>query len=311
MYRSAAVLYTLGAIWCLLILASIAVLVLKRLKPEKDYTELWLRTRSWWVMIGLFSFALLSHRTVALWFLGFVSFLALKEFFSMIPTRRADRRVLFWAYIAVPLQFYWAATEWYGMFIIFVPVYMFLFIAFRMVIAQSTQGFLRAAATIHWGLMTCVFSLSHLAYLLVLPRITAGGSVGGGGLLLYLVFLTEFNDIAQYCWGKTFGKHKVLPVVSPKKTWEGLVGGVLTTTAAAALLAPYLTPFDLLHALLAGLIIGVFGFVGDVSISAVKRDIGVKDMGAMIPGHGGIMDRVDSLTFTAPLFFHYTYYFYY
>ncbi|HYD19664.1 MAG TPA: phosphatidate cytidylyltransferase [Patescibacteria group bacterium] len=311
MNSPAPVFYAIGGLWCLLILASLIVFGLKKSKPEKDYTELVLRTKSWWWMIGLFSGAVLSSPPVAIGFLGFVSFLAFKEFVSQIPTRRADRRVLFWAYLSIPVQFYWAATAWYGMFIIFIPVYMFLFIGFRMIIAQATQGFLKAAATIHWGLMTCVFSVSHLAYLFVLPQIPVGGSTGGAGLLLFLVFLTQFNDVAQYCWGKTFGKHKVIPLVSPKKTWEGLLGGIFTTVAASVLLAPYLTPFSMLHAALAALIIGVFGFIGDVSISAIKRDLGVKDMGHTIPGHGGIMDRIDSLTFTAPLFFHFTYYLYY
>lgn len=314
------VLYALAGIWGLLLLASIAVFLMTRLKPQVDTGELVLRTKSWWVMIAFFTLALVSSKTVALCFLGFVSFLAFKEYVSLIPTRRADRRVLFWAYLAIIPQYYWAGAEWYGMFIIFIPVYMFLFIAFRMIIAQSTEGFLKAAATIHWGLMTCVFSISHMAYLLVLrkPETAAtraewirDDAAGGAGLLLFLVFLTQFNDVAQYCWGKMLGKHKVLPVVSPKKTWEGLIGGVLTTTAAAAAIAPLLTPFGPVQALLSGLIIGVFGFAGDVSISAVKRDLGVKDMGNLIPGHGGIMDRIDSLTFTAPLFFHYTYFFYY
>ena len=305
------VIEALEGTWFLLLLASLAVYILKKRRPHKNYSELVLRTKSWWAIIAIFSACLLASRAVALSFLAFVSFLAFKEFVSLIPTRRADRRVLFWAYLAIPAQYYLADVAWYGMFIIFIPVFMFLFIAFRMIIAQSTAGFLKSASSIHWGLMTCVFSISHMGYLLVLPKINVGGSVGGAGLLLYLVFLTQFNDVAQYCWGKTFGKNKVLPIVSPKKTWEGLVGGVLTTVVAALALAPFLTPFDRPDALLAGLIIGVFGFVGDVSISALKRDIGVKDMGSMIPGHGGIMDRIDSLTFTAPLFFHFTYYLYY
>ncbi len=297
-------------IWALLGAASIIVFALIKLKPQKNYSELAQRTKSWWIMLAVFTVAMLTNRTVSLCFLGFISFLALKEFLSIIPTRRADRRVLFWAYLAIPLQFYWAGIEWYGMFIIFIPVYMFLFIAFRMVLLQKTEGFLKAAGTIHWGLMVTVFSISHMAYLLVLPPLAAGPAAGAG-LLLYLAFLTQFNDVAQYVWGRLFGKHPVLPVVSPKKTWEGLIGGVASTTAMAVAIAPFITPFDQFHALCAGLLIGSFGFVGDVTISAVKRDIGVKDTGALIPGHGGIMDRIDSLTFTAPLFFHFTYYFYY
>lgn len=306
-----ALLWALGGLWGLLAGASLIVFILSRMKPEKDFTELIARTQSWWTMIGAFSIALLASQGIALVFFGIISFLALKEYFSRIPTRRADRRVLFWAYLAILLQYYWVSIAWYGMFIIFIPVYMFLFIAFRMIIAQKTEGFLHAAATIHWGLMTCVFSISHAAFLLMLPDTGIWHSTTGAGLLFYLVFLTQFNDVGQYVWGKLLGKRKVLSVISPNKTWEGLAGGIATTMLTAVLLAPYLTPFNLQHALLTGLLIGVFGFVGDVSISAIKRDIGIKDFGSLIPGHGGILDRVDSLTFTIPIFFHYTRYFFY
>ncbi|MFZ4763303.1 MAG: phosphatidate cytidylyltransferase, partial [Alphaproteobacteria bacterium] len=261
---NSAILSAVGGIWALLVLASIIVFALIKLKPEKDYSELALRTKSWWVMIGIFTFAMLTSRVVSLCFLGLVSFLALKEFFSMIPTRRADRRVLFWAYLAIPIQYYWAAQEWYGMFIIFIPVYAFLFLPLRMIITQKTEGFLKAVGTIHWGLMTCVFSISHTAYLLVLPPLPVS-TAGGAGLLLYLAFLTQFNDVSQYVWGKLFGKHKILPTVSPKKTWQGLIGGVFTTTIIAVLIAPYITPFDMLHAVCAGLLISIAGFIGDVT----------------------------------------------
>lgn len=308
--QNTTILYAVAGIWGLLCLASLIVFILHRTNPTKNYSELILRTKSWWVMIAVFTFATLTSKTVSLCFLAFISFLALKEFFSMIPTRRADRRVLFWAYLSIPVQYYWAAMEWYGMFIIFIPIYVFLFIPFRMVLKQETEGFLKATSTIHWGLMICVFAISHTAYLLVLPTLP-NSAAGGMGLLLFLVFLTQINDVAQYVWGKLFGKHKILPIVSPKKTWQGFIGGVFTTTLAAILIAPYITPFEPLFALYAGLLISTMGFIGDVTISAVKRDIGVKDMGSIIPGHGGIMDRVDSLTFTAPLFFHFVYYFYY
>lgn len=228
----------------------------------------------------------------------------------MIPTRRADRRVLFWAYLAIPFQYFWVSMEWYGMFIIFIPVYMFLFLPMRMVIIGETREFLRAAGTLHWGLMTMVFSLSHLAYLLVLP-VSEGFSAGGAGLVLYLVFLTQFNDVSQFVWGKMLGKHKIIPRVSPNKTWEGFIGGVCTTTLLAMLLSTVLTPLTLSMSAIAGLIISTAGFIGDVTVSALKRDIGVKDSGSLLPGHGGILDRIDSLTYSAPLFFHFIYYFHY
>jgi phosphatidate cytidylyltransferase len=303
-------LLAVGGIFGILVVATGVVGLLKRAKPEKDFGELSSRIRSWWIMAAIFGLAMLLNRGVSLLFFAFLSFLALKEYFSLIPTRRADRRVLFWAYLAIPIQYWWCFCEWYGMFIIFIPVYMFLFLPMRMVIIGETAGFLHAAGTIHWGLMTMVFSLSHLAQMLVLPA-AHGSAVGGAGLVLYVVFLTEFNDVLQYIWGKSLGRHKIIPKVSPNKTWEGFLGGVATTFVLAILLAPVLTPLTRVESALAGLLIGLSGFIGDVTISALKRDLGIKDSGTLLPGHGGILDRVDSLTYTAPLFFHFVYYLHY
>lgn len=304
------VLWSLAGLYVLLMAASLITAVLIKIRPESNYTELKQRVSSWWLMVSIFTLAMVLSRNVSLVFFGLISFLALKEYLSIIPTRRADRRVLFWAYLTIPLQYYWVAQEWYGMFIIFIPVYMFLYLPMRMVIIGETKDFLRAAGTLHWGLMTLVFSISHLAYLLVLPT-TESFKAGGAGLVLFLVFLTQFNDVAQYVWGKMLGKHKIIPRVSPNKTWEGFVGGIVTTTFLAMLLSSVLTPLSLAMAALAGLIISMAGFIGDVTISALKRDIGVKDSGSLLPGHGGILDRIDSLTYSAPLFFHFMWYFYY
>ena len=294
----------------LLFLSSMLVFLFNKKNRQKDFSELNLRIKSWWVIVALFLGVLLISREMAIIFFAFLSYLALKEFFSLIPTRRADRRVLFWVYISIPLQYWWIHIEWYGMFIIFIPVYMFLFLPMRMVLFGETTGFLKAVGTLHWGLMTTVFSLSHMAYLLVLPH-SANLAVSGVGLVLYLVCLTELNDVAQYVWGKSFGKKKVVPSVSPNKSWAGLIGGIGTTTLLSLLIAPLLTPLSVIDSLLAGLIISVGGFLGDVTVSAVKRDIGIKDTGSILPGHGGILDRMDSLTFTAPLFLHFIRYFYF
>jgi phosphatidate cytidylyltransferase len=304
------VLWAVAGLFSLLLLATLIVFVLGRANPAKNYAELRQRVNSWWVMVLMFTLAMVLSRTLSLAFFGFMSFLALKEYLSLIPTRRADRRVLFWAYLTIPLQYYWVAIGWYGMFIIFIPVYMFLFLPMRMVLVGETKDFLHAAGTLHWGLMATVFSVSHLAFLLALPD--SGNPAGGGaGLVLFLVFLTEFNDVAQYVWGKSFGRHKIVPKVSPNKTWEGFLGGVFTSVVCAWVLAPVLTPLSLVHSLALGVIIPVAGFTGDVVISALKRDIGVKDSGSLLPGHGGILDRIDSLTYTAPLFFHFVRYFYF
>jgi phosphatidate cytidylyltransferase len=305
-----AVLWTFGAIVALLVVATIIVAVMRRGEGAARHAELAARVHSWWVLVVVFAIAISFRRSVAIGFFAVLSFLALKEYLSLIPTRRADRGVLFWAYLAVPLQYVWVGMHWYNLFLIFIPVWAFLWIAMLMVIRGETKDFLRAAGTIHWGLMTMVFGLSHLAYLLVLPD---GKAIPahGAALLLFVVLLTELNDVAQYVWGKTLGRRKIIERVSPKKTVEGLIGGALTTTLLACLLAPYLTPLTRGDSIAVGLMIGIGGFLGDVTISAVKRDIGVKDSGTMIPGHGGILDRIDSLLFTGPLFFHFMAFFYF
>jgi phosphatidate cytidylyltransferase len=304
------VLWVFGAIVALLVVATLIVALMRRGDTDGKHVELAARVRSWWVLVFVFAAAISFRRGIAIAFFAVLSFLALKEYLSLIPTRRTDRRVLFWVYLCVPLQYFWIWREWYNLFLIFIPVWAFLFVAMRMVMRGDTKDFLRAAGTIHWGLMTMVFGLSHLAFLLVLPD---GKAVPahGAALLLFVVLLTELNDVLQYVWGRTLGRRKVLESVSPKKTVEGLVGGVLSTTVVAFLLAPVLTPLTPTDSIAVGLMIGIGGFLGDVTISALKRDIGVKDSGSMIPGHGGILDRIDSLLFTAPLFFHFMAYFYF
>lgn len=306
--------FGLAAILALLLAASLIVRLMQRARPAVDYRELAARIRTWWVIVLLVGSALLLPPVAGVILFAFISYLAFKEYITLIPTRRTDHRVLFLAYLAIPLQYYWVGIGWYGVFIVFIPVYVFLLLPLRMVLIGETDGFIRAAGSLHWGLMVTVFSLSHAAYLLVLPQ--HHGAVGapdlaGQGLLLYLLLLTELNDVAQYVWGKALGKHKVLPKVSPKKTVEGLAGGVVTTIMASLAVAPALTPLRGWESAIMGVVIGLGGFFGDVTISAVKRDLKIKDSGSILPGHGGILDRIDSLTFTAPLFFHLLYYLHY
>lgn len=299
-------LYAMIAVIGLLVLATLTRFVLAAKNPERDYTELRQRIRSWWWIVGLLFIVLVLSKNLAIAFFGFLSFIALKEFLSIVPTRQTDRRVVFWAYLSIPIQYYWVATSWYGMFIIFIPVYIFLFMPMRMVLIGETKGFIKAASILHWAVMLTVFCISHIAYLLVLP--VKNFQAGNIGLVLFLLFATQFNDVCQYIWGKLLGKRKIIPKVSPNKTWAGFVGGVATITLVSGLVAPLLTPLSALQGLGAGLIIGASGFIGDVVISSVKRDLQIKDSGHLIPGHGGILDRMDSLIYASPLFFHYLYY---
>lgn len=291
----------------LLIIATTVNLFLHRYYPNLTNHELDQRTQSWWIMTIIFIIALVLGRKVSLIFMGFISFLALKEYFSIIPTRRVDRRVLFWAYVSIIFQYYWIGINWYEMFVIFIPVYAFLFLPFRLELTSETKGFLKSIGTVQWGLMLLVFNLSHMAYLLILPE-EHQSYYAGPGLLFYFVFLTQFNDVMQYVWGRCFGHSKIIPKISPNKTVAGFVGGVISTTIASMILYQYLTLLTFYYAIMAGVIISCSGFVGDITISAIKRDLRIKDTSQAIPGHGGILDRVDSLTYAAPLFFHFVRY---
>jgi phosphatidate cytidylyltransferase len=187
-----------------------------------------------------------------------------------------------------------------------VPIYLFLFLAMRMVLIGETAGFIRSISLLHWAVMLTVFCVSHIANLLTLEPLNE--DAGAIGLVLFLLFMTQLNDVCQYIWGKLLGRHKIIPKVSPNKTWEGFVGGFLTITVCAAVVAPLLTPLNRVQGLIAGMIIAGAGFIGDVVVSSVKRDLQIKDSSQLIPGHGGLLDRMDSVLYTAPLFFHYVYY---
>ncbi len=304
------VLGSIGIIFTLLIIATIIVGIMRFKDNSDSFKELSDRVKSWWFMIVIFSVAIMTSPIISVVFFSILSFLAFKEYVSIIPLRQADRPVLFWAYLTIPIQFVFVGTGAYGLFIVFIPVWVFFLLPFRTLIAGNTDGFLKSVATISWGLMITVFAISHTAMLMHFPT-TETHLAGGVGLIMFLAILNQGNDVAQYVWGKLFGKNPILPKVSPKKTWEGLIGGLVTTVFGAVLLAPILTPFDLSFSLLAGILIGAAGFIGDVTFSALKRDLKIKDAGSFIPGHGGILDRIDSLALTAPLFFHMTRYFYY
>ena len=294
--------YAMGAIFALLILATATRLILAAGSKDKDFTELRQRTQSWWWMVGALFLFLWLGTGAAITFFGFISFLALKEFLSIVPTRQTDRRVIFWAYLAIPVQYYWIYSGWHSMFLIFIPVYLFLFLPMRMVVIGATTGFIRSASLIHWAVMLTVFCISHVAALLTLePRNIEAGRIG---LVLFLLFMTQFNDVSQFIWGKMLGRHRIIPKVSPNKTWEGFIGGLMTITICSGFVAPLLTPLNRQQGFAIGMIIAGSGFIGDVVLSSVKRDLRIKDSGNLIPGHGGILDRLDSLLYTGPLFFH-------
>jgi len=293
-------------IFGLLTFASLLFFVVGKIKPNANLKELKDRTKSWWVMAIMFICAILIKTTISYFAIALLSFIAFRELYSVLGFRQTDRRAIFWAFLSIPIQYYLAYIGWYGAYIIFIPVVMFLFLPLRLVLKGDTAGITKAMSTLHWILMLTVFGISHMAYLLSLPEIE-GFASGGRGLLLFLVFLTEINDVMQFTWGKIFGKHKIIPKVSPNKTWEGFIGGVISTTIIGYFLC-FLTPLNVNQVVFVSFMIAISGFFGDIVMSSIKRDIGVKDMATTIPGHGGVLDRIDSLAYTAPVFFHIVYY---
>jgi len=295
----------------LLALSSLIGLVLKAVakRPEAQATisNLNARIGAWWIMSVIFALTLVIGPIGSLVLFGLMSLLALREYVTLLPTRRADHRTLFWAFfIFTPLQYLLIGIQWYGMFAILIPVFAFLFVPARLAIAGDTEAFLERASTIQWGLMICVYCLSYTPALLMLQ---IPGYGRPAKLMLYLVLVDQLSDVMQYVWGKMLGRQKIAPVVSPNKTWEGFVGGVLSATAIGTALW-WMTPFTPAVAAAVSLAITMMGFAGGLTMSAIKRDRGVKDYGTLIKGHGGILDRMDSMCFAAPVFFHIVRYFY-
>lgn len=302
----------LAGILGLLVLASAIGWVLgQRVQAEAGQVvvaNLNARVQAWWVMTAVFAAALATGGLGSVILFGLTSFIALREFITLTPTRRADHRTLFWAFfVFVPVQYWLVATQWYGLFVIFIPVYAFLFVPVRSVLAGDTEDFLARTAKIQWGLMVAVYCVSHAPALLMLD--IPGYAGENAKLLLYLIVVVQLSDVLQYVFGKTLGRHKIVPKVSPNKTWEGTVGGIAAATLIGAALW-WVTPFSPWEAAGIALVVNLAGFAGGLCMSAIKRDRGIKDFGSLIQGHGGVLDRIDSLCFAAPLFFHLVRYLY-
>jgi phosphatidate cytidylyltransferase len=259
-------------------------------------------------MAFLFVVAVTTGPLVSILLFAVTSFLALREFVTLAPTRPADHRALLWSFFVVmPLQYYLIWRQWYGLFSILIPVYVSIFLAIRAALVGDTTRFLERTATTQWGLMICVYFVSYVPALLML-RIP-GYERQTPQLIFFLVLVVQVSDVLQYVWGKALGKRRIAPSISPNKTWEGFVGGVACATALGTAVW-WATPFSPAVAAVMALILTIMGFAGGLIMSAIKRDRGVKDYGALIGGHGGVLDRIDSLCFAAPVFFHLTRYFF-
>jgi phosphatidate cytidylyltransferase len=268
------------------------------------------RTRAWWSMIAIFVLAFFIGKNATLVLFGAISFLALREFITLTPTKSGDYYPLALAFfLIVPLQYYLIGIDWYALFSIFIPVYGFLLLPAFAALAGDVEDFLARIAKIQWGVMIAVYCVSHAPALLLLdiPDYSASGQ--NVLLLFYLLLIVQMSDVMQYVFGKLFGRTKIAPVVSPSKTVEGFIGGGASAVAIGAAMW-WITPFTPLQSAGMALIIVLMGFFGGLALSAVKRSLGAKDWGTMIEGHGGVMDRMDSVSFAAPIFFHVTRYYF-
>lgn len=304
--------WLVGGVLALLVVATALGQILRtKARSEagvKTVENLNARIRAWWAMVGVFGLALLTGGVGSVILFAMTSFFALREFITLTPTRPGDHRTLFWVFFVVtPMQYGLVWTGWYGLFAILIPVYAFLFVPLRSALAGDCENFLERTAKIQWGLMVCVYCVSHAPAILFLE--IPGYEGQNGKLLFFFVLVVQISDVLQYVWGKTLGHRKIAPTVSPSKTWEGFFGGVATASLIGAALW-WATPFTPLQSAGMSLAITLMGFGGGLVMSAIKRDRGVKDYGTLIEGHGGVMDRIDSICFAAPVFFHLTRYFF-
>jgi phosphatidate cytidylyltransferase len=294
-----------------------------------------LRIRAWWILCAVLAVAFLLGQTATVVLFGLLSFWALREFITLTPTRMADHRALFWVFfLFTPLQYVFVGRNLYELFSVVIPVYAFLFIPARIAFAGDYKRYLERCAKIQSGLMICVYCLSYAPALLYLklpapPAAAADGEVEAvaseavepgpqpavalshqelppnARLLFFFLLVVTLGDAFQYLSEKTLGKHIIAPAISPNRTWEGYLGGVGCATLFGTVMW-WATPFKPWEAALMSLVITTMGFAGGMTMSAIKRDRGVKDYGTLVEGHGGVLDRIDSMCFAAPVFYHLT-----
>ena len=301
------------------------------------------RVQAWWLMYSVLAAGFLLGRVPTVVLIGLIAFWALREFISMTPTRRGDHSALFWVFfVFTPAQFVLVGMgrAYYPVYSIMIPVFASLLIPARITLSSDAKRFLERYAKIHVGLMICVYSLSFAAAVLdveIPPERAAdvGASAGGetqdepaatepeaaepdsvvnvgagsvearspAGLLFYLVLIVQLADVFQYAWGRLLGKRVIAANINASRTWEGLVGGV-ATAAVCGVLFSWITPFSWWGSSIMSMILAVMGAAGGMTMSAIKRDRGVTDYGTLVQGHAGVLDRIDSLCFAAPVFYH-------
>jgi phosphatidate cytidylyltransferase len=291
------------------------------------------RIQAWLLMYVIFASGFVLGRGATTLLFFFVSFFALREFITITPTRLGDHRALFWVFfVFAPLQYFLifigpmpmfahidtgAGPHLYGLYSVLLPVYAFLFIFTRVALAGDPRRFLERTAKIQAGLLICVYALSFAPAMLYLDLHTFNTDAGKwepwkgstAGLLFYFILIVQLSDMFQYAGSRMLGGEPIAPEINASRTWRGLLFSIAMTSLAATALW-WVTPFRWWESAMVSMVVSALAFAGGMTMSAIKRDRGVKDYGTLVEGHAGILDRIDSLCFAAPVFFHLTRYFY-
>ncbi|TFY96371.1 phosphatidate cytidylyltransferase [Ramlibacter humi] len=302
------------AVFGILVLVSVAAFLLTfrgthdaedeaRQAELKDFRQL-LSTS--WFMVIVFWIGWAMGNTMATVLFALIAFFALREFITLSPTRRADHRSLVLAFFVVlPVQFWLAATRHFDLFTVFIPVYVFLAIPLASALGGDTKGFLERNAKLQWGIMVCVYGMSHVPALLLLDFRQPGYVGKGAFLVFFLVFVVQTCMLVQHLLTRRLRKPPSLPEVSKSFSWSTWALGMVVGSLLGGLLS-FITPFKAGQALAMAFIACAAGSLGHLVMKALKRDRGVPAWGhrASVTGANGLLDRVDALCFGAPIFFH-------
>lgn len=306
---TAGITQLLKIFFIILIIATIIFAIYKKKKPGVFAKNLVDRTNSWWFIYLFYIITFGINYTISLIGLCFVSYIAHREFISNIKLPISSRRILLWSYIAIPIQYYFIYKSYFLLFLLFIPVFMLFVLITRTILEDNSEEYLKTISYIHLSLIISTYTISHIAYLAQFPTIENEKNIYQA-LIFFVIFITSLNDIFQFVSGKIFKGKKLTPQISPNKTISGFIGGIIGSGLLAYSFR-HIMPLSTTQTIIAGVAISIFGLLGDLNISAIKRNINVKDMSDLIPGHGGILDRIDSLSFTSVIFFYLLYFWIY
>ena len=265
------------------------------------------RVQSWWGMVTFVGLALLVGLHGVMLLFALASFAALREFLTLTTKSQADHMSIALAFFLVlPLQYIFVGIGWDELYTVFIPVYAFLLLPIVSVLRGDPKRYLIRVAETQWGLMMAVFCVSHVPALMTID--IAGYADRSVLLIAFLVMTVQFGDLLEYFFGRRIGKTRIAKELSPK-TWEGLGCGVVSAMLIGALFS-WITPFGVFGAMAMAGVASLVGMFGSLVFAAIKRDRGVKDWSHVIPGQGGLVDQLDSVIFAAPIFYHFTQYFY-